>query len=65
MCNKPILSNPSFFKEIEKNKIMKAMQAVIDNMTEEDIITRFNEICSEEIFTGEGDNYQHYPIKRT
>ena len=62
MCNKPILSNPSFFKEVEKNKIIKAMQSIIDNMTNEDIITRFNEICSEEIFTGEGDRYETFPV---
>jgi hypothetical protein len=65
MCNKPILSNPTFFKQIEKNKIIKSMQSIIDNMTNEDIITRFNEICSEEIFSGEGDCYERYGIKRS
>jgi len=64
MCQKPILSNPSNFKDFEKNKIIKSMQSIIDNMTEEDIITRFNEICSEELFTGSGDNYENYTIKR-
>jgi len=64
MCQKPILSNPSYFKEFEKNKIIKAMQSIIDNMTNEDIITRFNEICVEELFSGGGDKYENYPLKR-
>jgi tellurite resistance protein len=61
-CQRPILTNPSFLKQVEKNKIIKAMQYIIDTFTKEEIIEKFNEICGEEIFTGEGDDYQKYPI---
>lgn len=63
-CNKPILSNPTFFKLKDKNKMIRTMQEVIDTKTPEEIIQIFNEICGEEIFTGEGDDYKNYPIKR-
>jgi hypothetical protein len=63
-CQRPILTNPTFLKQVEKNKIIKAMQHVIDTFTPEEIIEKFNEICGEEIFTGEGDDYKNYPINR-
>ena len=64
-CQYKILTNPTFLKQVEKNKIIKAMQHVIDNFTKEEIIEKFNEICGEELFTCEGDEYEKYPIKRS
>jgi hypothetical protein len=63
MAQKPILSNPSYMKPKEKNLIIKNMQAVIDNMNDEDITTRFNEIVREELFESNID-YSKFPLKR-
>jgi len=62
MAQKPILSNPSLMKLKDKEQIIKNMQAVIDNMTEEDIFTRFNEIVREELFDT-NFNYEKMPLK--
>jgi len=49
MCNKNIMSNPSYMSSGEKNKVRMCMEQLV-LLSDVEITERFNDICSEKIF---------------
>ena len=56
------LSNPSFFKTADKQKLIRKIKEIIETMNEDEITAEFNLICNEELFAPESDvsNYVIY-----
>ena len=54
------LSNPTYFKTRDKNKLIELMKEVM-KQTEEEITNEFNKICNEVLFAPES-NYTNYSV---
>lgn len=62
--DKSIISNPSYWKHSLKQQLIKEMQNILDNYTEEEIQEKFNSIVNENLFDL-NLNYDSFPLKRT
>lgn len=61
---KSIISNPSYWKHTLKQQLIKEMQYVIDNNTEEELKEKFNFIVNENLFDS-NLKYETFPLKRS
>jgi hypothetical protein len=61
---KSIISNPSYWKHDLKQQLIKEMQNILDNYSEEELKEKFNSIVNETLFDT-NFNYDSFPLKRT
>jgi hypothetical protein len=61
---KSIISNPSYWKHDLKQQLIKEMQNILDNYSEEELQVKFNSIVNETLFDT-NFNYDSFPLKRT
>ena len=59
-----IISNPSYWKSSDKQRLIKEMQNILDNYNEEEIQEKFNLIVNENLFDT-NLKYETFPLKRT
>ena len=55
------LTNPKYLKAREKNLLIKAMKAYIDNKSDSEIEKEFNEVCLDKLFDCDTD-VSAYPV---
>lgn len=55
------LINPKYMNRLDKEKLMKKIKELMDELSEEEITSRFNEICVDKLFCC-GADVSNYPV---